>query len=300
MRIEQQELRVFAAVVEQNGFKRAAEFLCITQSAVSQAVANLERKLETPLLQRRPLGLTDAGSRLLRHAQHTLREEERMLEDLLEIRRGESASLSLAINSVINRYYAPTVVARFCRDNPEARLQVEEMPSREIISAVLMGRVELGIGPFESRMPAFETEELLRETRVLVVSKRHPQVNAILSQPGKALKSVPLLASYIDDASQRPGTGRIREKFSRVWLVRSISLRLELLAAGQGAGFISDQILLDDPMCAGLTVIDKAPFARITRSVGLFYRRDQELSDGARKFIAICREDWPRHVLAAG
>ncbi|MCZ6830588.1 MAG: LysR family transcriptional regulator, partial [Gammaproteobacteria bacterium] len=36
-----QELRVFAAVIENNGFKRAADKLHISQSAVSQAVASL-------------------------------------------------------------------------------------------------------------------------------------------------------------------------------------------------------------------------------------------------------------------
>ena len=45
MRLEMQELRVFAAVIENNGFQRAAEKLYISQSAVSQAVASLERKL---------------------------------------------------------------------------------------------------------------------------------------------------------------------------------------------------------------------------------------------------------------
>jgi DNA-binding transcriptional LysR family regulator len=202
MRLEHQELRVFAAVAEQNGFKRAADVLCITQSAVSQAVANLERKLELPLFSRRPLTLTEGGIRLLRHARSVLREEEVVLGDLEEIRQGEAV----------------------------ARLNIGEMPSREIISAVLTGRVELGIGPFESRMPAFVTEELFRETRALVVSRNHPEAEQILGNPAEALKREPLLASYIDDAAQRPGSGRIRDRFRRVWLVRSVTLRLELIA----------------------------------------------------------------------
>ena len=52
MQIERQEIRVFAAVVEQGGFGRAAETLDVSQSAVSQAIANLEHKLDSPLLLR--------------------------------------------------------------------------------------------------------------------------------------------------------------------------------------------------------------------------------------------------------
>jgi len=59
MQIERQEIRVFAAVVEEGGFGRAAETLDVSQSAVSQAIANLEHKVNTALLIRgRKLELT--------------------------------------------------------------------------------------------------------------------------------------------------------------------------------------------------------------------------------------------------
>ncbi len=65
MRLENQELRVMASVVENNGFKKAADKLNISQSAVSQAIASLERKLEQRLLVRSPLRPTEAGKRVL-------------------------------------------------------------------------------------------------------------------------------------------------------------------------------------------------------------------------------------------
>jgi len=77
LRFENSELRAFRAVVEERGFKRAADALHVSQSAVSQAVANLEAKLECPLITRgKGLKLTDAGKRLFRHAVEVLREEQ--------------------------------------------------------------------------------------------------------------------------------------------------------------------------------------------------------------------------------
>ena len=76
MRLENSELRAFRAVIEEGGFKRAAESLHISQSAVSQAVAGLEFKLEAPLVQRgKELRLTDVGKRLFEHAVDVLRDE---------------------------------------------------------------------------------------------------------------------------------------------------------------------------------------------------------------------------------
>jgi DNA-binding transcriptional LysR family regulator len=45
MQIERNEIRTFSAVIEEGGFGRAAERLNVSQSAVSQTIANLEHKL---------------------------------------------------------------------------------------------------------------------------------------------------------------------------------------------------------------------------------------------------------------
>jgi hypothetical protein len=52
MQIERNEIRCFHAVVEAGGFSRAAERLDLSQSAVSQAIANLEHRLGAMLLRR--------------------------------------------------------------------------------------------------------------------------------------------------------------------------------------------------------------------------------------------------------
>jgi DNA-binding transcriptional LysR family regulator len=292
MRLETQELRIFAAVIENNGFKRAAEKLHISQSAVSQAVANLERKLEQRLLLRKPLEATEAGMRILAHAQHAAREEELLLTDLGDIKQGQRAKLSLAVNSAINRYYAPELIQQYCAQNPYARLQIEELPSRQIIQAVISGAVEVGMGPFQANMHAFNCLPMFDEVRTLVVSRQHPLIHQLLEEPMSVLAQLPLVASYIDDPEERPAMERIRDHFSQVWEVRSITLRMELLAAGYGVGYVSDLLLAKEPLGAELAVVEGLPFARIARSAGLFYRKDSSLSSGAAKFVELCQQRW--------
>lgn len=292
VRLETQELRVLAAVAEHRGFKRAAEYLSISQSAVSQAIAGLERKLDQRLLRRRPLELTDAGMRLLTYAQNQEREEAQLLSDLDSIRLGEQTRLSLAVNGTINRYHAPELVLEYCRDNPYARLALDELPSRQVIQAVVSGAVELGMGPFQTHMPALESIPLYDELRTLVISREHPARELLARDPLAALAGLPLLASFLDDPQERPGAARIRDHFSRVWEVRSISLRLRLLAEGHAVGYVSDQVLVREPLCDGLEEVAGLPFSRIPRSVGLFFRKDSILSAGARRFVRLCRKRW--------
>ena len=113
-----------------------------------------------------------------------------------------------------------------------------------------------------------------------------------MDDPERVLSQLPLIASYIDDPEERPAMERIRDHFNQVWEVRSITLRMELLAAGHGVGYVSDQVLAEEALSGELVVVDTVPFARIARSVGVFYRKDAGLSSGGEKFVELCRQRW--------
>jgi len=61
-------LRTFVMVVRLGSFSTAATELGYTQAAVSQQIASLENDLKAVLLTRRPVTPTEAGARLLEHA----------------------------------------------------------------------------------------------------------------------------------------------------------------------------------------------------------------------------------------
>src|SRR6202020_2208076 len=71
-RVEAQLLRTFVAVARLGSFSAAAVELGYTQAAISQQKAALESDLKVPLLNRRPVSPTEAGTRLLEHAEALL------------------------------------------------------------------------------------------------------------------------------------------------------------------------------------------------------------------------------------
>lgn len=144
--IETHEIRVFRAVFEENGFKRAADKLFVTQSAVSQTVANLERKLETKLLERNPLKLTETGIRLLHYAEAVLSEEAQVKRDISNINNGVLSTLQLATNSTVNTLYGEALLVEFLRQSPLTRLKINVMPSRQINGGVSADLWELTFG----------------------------------------------------------------------------------------------------------------------------------------------------------
>ena len=293
MRLENSELRAFRAVIEEGGFKRAADALHISQSAVSQAVAGLEFKLESPLVQRgKELRLTDVGRRLFEHAVDVLQEEQQTLEDIAQLKQGKTETLSLALSASINRFDAPELISAYYRDNPHTRMKVAEMPSRSIISAVLSGNVEIGLGPFQKDMAAFETIPLYRDSRHLVVSPKHARYEDMINGDEKALKLTPLIASALDNPDMRPSIQRLRDQFSTVWEVSSLSLRIHMVDEGMGVTFIDRKLLQEHPSCANFRIMDDVSFGRIDKEVGLYHRTGKNLSDSAKNFIALCQSFW--------
>ncbi|MFK7914676.1 MAG: LysR family transcriptional regulator [Pseudomonadales bacterium] len=289
MQIERHEIRIFSAVVEEAGFSRAAERLSISQSAVSQAVASLEHKLDAVLLVRKQQPeLTEAGNRLFRYAQMVLKEERAALEDIAQIRTGALSTLDLAVNSMVNRCFATELLLEFCERNPLTRLKLDVAPSKEIIYGVDDDRWELGFGPFQSNMPGhFVTKPFLEEQRLLVVHENHPQFQALMAQPVQTLSKVTLLTSYLDDGVK--GGERMRDSFAGVWEVTNLGLRLALAEAGKGVTYLSDYLLRD---LEGLHAIEGLAISSIQRQVGLYYKKHKTLTEGAKRFVAICERHF--------
>lgn len=287
MQIERNEIRVFSAVVESGGFSRAAERLNLSQSAVSQTVANLEHKLNTTLLIRgRQPKLTEAGLRLHRYAQTVIHEEQIALEDIQQIRTGALSTLNLAMSSAVNRSHGRELMLEFCERNPLTRLKLDVAPSREIVDGVDEGRWELGFGPFQQQMPGhFISRGFYQEQRVLVVHRAHPKFERLMYDPHSVLEEVTLITSYLDDAAKRPGLERLRDAFASVWEVSHLELRLALIEAGMGVSFVPDTLLAE---LDHLVPIPNLNFGTIERTVGLYYQRHKPLSEGAKRFVAIC------------
>jgi DNA-binding transcriptional LysR family regulator len=291
MQIERNEIRCFHAVVEAGGFSRAAERLDLSQSAVSQAIANLEHRLGAVLLRRgSPPQLTEAGIRLLRFAETMLNEERETLSDIAQIKTGALSKLSLALSPAANARFGVTLLKDFSERNPLTRFKVVVAPSREIVVGVADGRWELGFGPLQHSMPDyFAFHSCFAETRRLMIASDHPSRDALRRDPVGTLRTLPLVTSYLDDSSRRSGTNRLRNAVASVWEVSHMELRLAFVAEGKGVTYVSDLVGNLPP---NLVPIEGLPFSSIDRQVGVFYLKHQPLSQAGSRFLALCREKW--------
>jgi len=264
--------------------------IVISTPVVSQTIANLEKKLDTLLLERNPLKLTETGIRLLNYAEAVLSEEDTLLADIKNINHGILSTLLLAMSGTVNSLYGPALVATYCQQSPLTRVKLNVMPSRQIITAITSDLWELGFGPFQKSMPDhFQTIPLFRDERVLMISRQHPMYQLILTEGEQKLREVPLIVSHLDDPDLRPAIDRLRDNFGTIWEVSDLALRINLVAKGLGMTYLDRSLAGANNQCADFETLEFVSFAKIPLTFGIYHRKKKQLSMGAGHFIDVCR-----------
>jgi len=149
---ELQTLRVFAAVAEARSYRRAAQQLGLSPSAVSQAMRRLEAQLGVVLLNRstRSVALTAAGERLLAGAVPAMLSLERALVSVAELGGRISGSLRLSVPRSAARLVMTPLLARYVAAHPQ--VQVELCTQDGLVDIVAQG-FDAGVR-FAERLPA--------------------------------------------------------------------------------------------------------------------------------------------------
>lgn len=280
------ELRILCAVVEHRSFSRGAAAARLTQPAVSQAIRRLEEEAGAPLLTRaRPPELTAAGERVHRHALDVLARDRAVRRDLASLARGGPGLLSLGASQALSREPLPALLGGFLAEAPRAALAVETLPSRQLVRAVADRRLELGLGPFQRSMAGLVTHRLGVQDMVLFGGRAMPGL-AAARRARAPVEGWVLVTSHLDEPSARPGNARLRERFSAVWEVQSLDLRMDLIAAGRAVGYLPASTVAASPFARSLRPIDWLGFGRIRREVGLFHADRADLSPVAAAFLA--------------
>lgn len=143
MHITLRQLEVFSEVLKNGSTTQASQVLALSQSAVSAALADLERQLGVQLFDR-------VGKRLVinEHGRLLYPRVVALLEQALDIEqlfREDNGALRLSASSTIGNYMLPGMIARYRRDYPTLPLELNVGNSQEVIAAVADFRVDIGL-----------------------------------------------------------------------------------------------------------------------------------------------------------
>lgn len=182
-------LRVFCSLAETGSFSRAGEANSISQSAVSQQISALEKRLNVSLLERggrRGVFLTPQGHAFAQICREILAIYESIDQRLHMAKHVLEGEIRIAAIYSIGLHDLPPILRLFRSQHPEVRVSVEYLQSSQIYASVLTGQVDIGLVACPAKRKGVHLEIFGEDELVAICPPQHP----LASHPTVNLKSL--------------------------------------------------------------------------------------------------------------
>lgn len=174
MDINYELYKVFYYVATSLSFSEASKKLYISQSAVSQSIKTLERKLEQSLFIRstKKVQLTPAGEVLLKHIEPAMNLIARGEHQLLSSNSLGFGQLHIGASDTICRYFLVPYLKQFHKKFPSVPIKVTNATSLDCVELLEQGKVDLIVTnyPNERLNPDYIRKRLLRFSDVFIAN----------------------------------------------------------------------------------------------------------------------------------
>jgi len=198
--VDVRQLRYFLAIVDHDGFSRAAEALHVSQPALSQTIATLERELHVQLFHRigRRATLSAAGEELLGHARVVLRDLDTAHAAMDAVRGVRSGRVDISSMPSPGIEPLASIIAAYTRQHPEISLCVDgAFTADEVLAAVRTGAAEVGLlgTATELHAPGVSVQPLVDQSLVLVTRQDDPRFGSVSTITRDELAGARFIAS---------------------------------------------------------------------------------------------------------
>lgn len=178
LRFTLRQLQYFDAVARTGQVSLAAAEMHVSQSTVTSAIAELERVLDAPLLDRHRSGvsLNYAGHLFLQQAQSVLNAAQEASRHPFNALQETAGEVRVAATYTVLGYFLVPLIAKFQKAYPKAQVTVIELDRQRIERAVLDGKVDLAVvltSNLHDRK-CFKEIPLAQSPRQLWVGQGHP------------------------------------------------------------------------------------------------------------------------------
>jgi len=288
MAVELWEYRLFREIASTRSMSRGALRCGVSQSAASQHVQEVERRLAVPLFDRskRPLDLTQAGRLYAEFCRDILRREEDFRRELEALKGGLEGTVRVVSIYSIGLSEMSRVQAEFAERYPAASLQVEYMRPEKIYEAVRSDEADFGLVSYP---------EASREVAALPWREEEMQLAVPPSHRLAACPEVNPADLNGEDFIGFDEDLKIRHELDRFIRAHGIDVHLamhfdniqmikEAVALGNGISILPERTMHAE-IAQGRLVAVPLNAPELMRPVGILHRRRKKLSRAAEAFL---------------
>src|SRR6266571_717146 len=285
--------KLFRDIAQSKSISRGASQNGISQSAASQHLQELERKLGMPLLDRatRPLALTAAGRLYFDLCRDVLRREEEFQAALDEFKAQVEGAVRVASIYSIGLSEMSRLQEEFSRRCPNAQLHVDYLRPQKIYEALLADQADLGLVSYPEATKELAVIPWREEEMVVAASVSHP------------LAGKPVLLPSDLDGQEYIGFDEdlsICRELDRFFREQGIEIRLsmqfdniqmikEAVALGSGISILPARTMLAEIEQGRLVAVPlHAP--GLVRPLGIVHRKRKKFNRAAQSFLELLQE----------
>lgn len=280
--------KVFYHVASNLSFSEASSQLYISQSAVSQAVRQLEKKLQCQLFNRhtKKVTLTPEGELLYKHIEQAFNFIKTGERSIREVQSLEQGTVRIGASDTICKYYLLPYFKKFNELYPNIKIHVTNRPSPVCIDLLQQGVVDLAVINSD---PASAFNNLtFKEWRAIedgfITGKNFPALQnrlvslaELASYPLLLLEKNTLTREFFDTWTKSQGVALTPEIE-----LSSVDLLVDLARIGLGIAFVNKDTVSGDDLFV-INIKEKIP----KRSLGILTHNNLPLPLAAKKFIEV-------------
>lgn len=171
-------LQLLVALEQLRHLGRTAEFLSVSQPAVSKMLGEIERMFGVTLFERSTKGTepTPTGFTVIRFARHVIAEYEKTSDALKLAESGVEGRVNVGAMVVAIPGLLTQAIQLFKLKMPSAKVQVEEGDLTRLLPRLRIGELDLIVGRLEPgyAAPDLQTEVLLKDGMCLICGPKNP------------------------------------------------------------------------------------------------------------------------------
>ena len=284
------QLEIFLCVAKYQSVSKAADQLCLSQSAASASLQNLEKSYGVNLFDRHgnKIKLNAIGHPLRKEAE-TLFAHCQQFDDALR-RHADIGHLRVGASFTIGNHLVVRYLADYLNNYPEADVQFDTANTPDIVAKVLNYEVDVGMIEREVQHRELELIPWKEDELVVFCSPSHPLAGK------EALTDEELRAAHWIVRESGSGT---RQTFERALhgLVPELDLALELehteaikraVETGLGISCLS-RVCLREAFTRGSLVELPVPHRDFSRDFYFVLHRQKYRSPGIERWLELCR-----------
>lgn len=243
--------KIFYKVAELKSITKAADFLHISQPAVTKQIKNLEAELNTSLFIRTRNGviLNEVGEKIFLNVKQALILLEEAEQQVNEFSNMQSGTIKIGISTTLAKKYLINHIFNFHTLYPNITIDIYTDPTKKLITSLKNGEIDLIIGKFPySKEPGLNYRKLGSSNYIFVANKEYYDKCQDIKK-AQDLTKFPLLLQKSPSNSRMTAERYFKNlniEIKPIMNIGSANLLCDFVKKGLGIGYVTKLYVEED------------------------------------------------------